>query len=231
MTRLLPSPEELVTLIQASLHNASGLLDDARTLLAAGSAPRAHALATLALEEIGKSHLCILGAGLVPVPDGTVYGPAGEDFWTAWMKHPVKLFWAQCQLRMVIRDAGGPVDEVAVQIAAEARADHLRKLRGFYVDFEDGTIRLPSEITAADAEELIDDAALVLKVAESAWCADGSRERALDVLSRPEELVAMTERLAQAMVADPEATFTTAREIFTDAMGEVLPPSAHGAVS
>lgn len=59
MTRPVPPRHDLVTLLQACLHNAGDLLTDARLLLEAGQAPRAHALATLAFEETGKAFICI----------------------------------------------------------------------------------------------------------------------------------------------------------------------------
>src|SRR5438105_13005755 len=54
MTRPVPADEELVALIQACLRNAGDLLADAGHLLEGSRVPRAHAVATLAFEEIGK---------------------------------------------------------------------------------------------------------------------------------------------------------------------------------
>lgn len=47
--------------MRAAVDNADRLLRDASTLLAAGSAPSAHSLAVLALEEIGKAIICCGG--------------------------------------------------------------------------------------------------------------------------------------------------------------------------
>ena len=55
----IPSPGQLRQLADASQANAVSLAADARLLLDAGRFPRAHALATLALEELGKRTLCL----------------------------------------------------------------------------------------------------------------------------------------------------------------------------
>jgi AbiV family abortive infection protein len=59
-TRPVPPRDDLLKLIRASAFNARDLLTAARLLLGAGSSPQAHALATLAFEEVGKANLCIL---------------------------------------------------------------------------------------------------------------------------------------------------------------------------
>jgi AbiV len=51
----LPPKELLDALARAAVDNADRLLSDASTLLAAGSAPSAHSLAVLALQEVGKA--------------------------------------------------------------------------------------------------------------------------------------------------------------------------------
>ena len=82
MARPIPEFDDLITLMQASLRNAGELLSDARLLLAAGRAPRAHALATLAFEEIGKAFICVLAVVPTPAP---FFGIRSEgDFWKAW---------------------------------------------------------------------------------------------------------------------------------------------------
>jgi AbiV family abortive infection protein len=69
LVRPVPEFDELVTLIQACLGNAGELLADTRILLAAERVPQAHALATLALEEIGKACICILAVAPMPTPE------------------------------------------------------------------------------------------------------------------------------------------------------------------
>ena len=88
-----------MTLLQACLHNAGDLLTDARLLLEAGRAPRAHALATLAFEETGKAFICI--PALLPVPE-PFFGSRGHDFWAAWNSPTDKLTWARGFLALLM---------------------------------------------------------------------------------------------------------------------------------
>src|SRR5918998_163671 len=86
----LPPDEVRKTLAGAALDNADRLLTDASTLLAAGSAPTAHSLAVLALEEIGKAIICCGGfAGA----DNTV--TTRERFDNETGSHVAKLTWAR----------------------------------------------------------------------------------------------------------------------------------------
>jgi hypothetical protein len=52
--RPVPGHDALLALIQASLRNAGDLLEEARLLVGNGHSARAHALGTLAFEEMGK---------------------------------------------------------------------------------------------------------------------------------------------------------------------------------
>lgn len=124
-TRPMPPVGDLIALIQASLRNAVGLVEDARLLLSSGRASRAHALATLALEEVGKSCLCMLA--LVPTPASmTLYGlKSGEDFWAAWREHTDKLMWALGVLDLLIRDSGSAT-QAFERIRAAASDGHPR---------------------------------------------------------------------------------------------------------
>lgn len=109
--RPIPPPGALLTLVQASLRNASALLADARLLLESGSAPRAHALGTLALEEVGKACLSLLA--VLPMPEPMVlYGLKSKDaFWTAWSTHTDKLTWALGFLELLIRKSDVPATQ------------------------------------------------------------------------------------------------------------------------
>lgn len=227
MTKPIPPTGDLMLLIQESRRNAADLLDDARVLLDAGRAPRAHALATLALEELGKSSLCMIACGFLPITGGNVYGPGGEGFWDAWQRHPIKLFWVRSFLAMIVHALDGPVEATARRLADEARADHLRKLRGLYVDYEDGNILLPSEITQEAAQELIGDAELLIEIFDRSWGSDGADSRALDLLANQgPELAALAQTIAQAMTADPEATVRAVHTIFRQNFGAEIPELA-----
>jgi hypothetical protein len=58
------------------------------------------ALATLTLEEIGKSCVCVLGLFPTPVRSFGIHG--GEDSWAAWTSHTGKLLWARGLLSLLI---------------------------------------------------------------------------------------------------------------------------------
>jgi hypothetical protein len=51
---------------------------------------------------------------------------------------------------------------------SQQNTDHVRKLRGLYVDYSAGTVLLPQDITAAEARELADDAEIALTGCASA---------------------------------------------------------------
>ena len=168
-SRPLPPRDDLIALIQVSLRNAGDLLDDARLLLDAGRPPRAHALATLALEEIGKASLCMLA--LLPWPE-PFYGSSSKGgFWAAWQDHAVKLGWALGFLGLIVRESAGPATEAIERLQGAARDGHLRKLDGFYVDYREGKILSPAQVSAAAARQIADDARALLEVAAASWLA------------------------------------------------------------
>lgn len=78
----MPTAGQLRHLAHAAAQNAGDLAADARLLLEAGRFPRAHALAVLALEELGKMVLCH------EVLDGEL---DDDGFRREWSKHPSKL--------------------------------------------------------------------------------------------------------------------------------------------
>jgi AbiV family abortive infection protein len=57
MLRPIPPRDDLLALFQAAKTNAGDLISDAELLADVGRFPRAHALATLAHDEIGKAQL------------------------------------------------------------------------------------------------------------------------------------------------------------------------------
>jgi AbiV family abortive infection protein len=207
--RPIPPMDDLLALIQASLRNATALLADARSLLDSGGAPRAHALATLALEEIGKSCLCILA--LVPVPESAViYGMKSKgDFWAAWRDHTDKLEWALGFMGLLLNDSG-PAAQAVARIHAAAQSGHLRKLRGFYVDYDGHTVLEPTAISEADAQQIITDAETLLNVVAAAWLSEGAEERFKENMSQyGSELSAFIERAGEAVEADMDAALVT----------------------
>lgn len=137
------------------------MLADASTLLAGGSAPSAHSLAVLALEEVGKAIICCGGfAG----SDNTV--TTREKFDQEIASHSAKLTWARnfvdfmvSMARLSLGDNSGmaaSAEEYLDALKKQRKRDNVQKMRGFYVDLSDaGEVQLPTEITAADAEEMI----------------------------------------------------------------------------
>lgn len=228
--RPLPPTDDLLALVQASLRNAAALLEDARTLLGAESAARAHALATLALEEIGKSHLCLLA--LLPIPKSAIiYGTRSKsDFWAAWQGHTDKLEWALGFLRLLLEDSG-PAFQVFARVRTSAQAEHLRKLRGFYVDYDGRSILEPTEITETDAHEMIAMADRSLSVASGAFLSDGAIERAREALvQHGGELTSFIEEASEAVQADMDTALVQVRETIGPALqGAALPGSGEPA--
>jgi AbiV family abortive infection protein len=212
MTRAIPPSEDLVTLIQACLRNAEGLLADARLLLNAERVPRAHALATLALEEIGKSCVCVLG--LFPMPVRSFGIRSDDDFWAAWTSHTDKLLWARGLLSLLIREPDGPVLAAVERLADAARGEHLRKMRGLYVDYADGSVLLPTDITDAEARELISDVQAVLDIAMEAWCHEAVRDRLRDLQQQHlAEFNSMMASALQVLQADPDNAIAITRQL------------------
>jgi AbiV family abortive infection protein len=90
----IPSHRELAALGQASLVHAREQLADAELLLEHGRWPLAHAVVALALEEVGKAHLCFT-CMIMPAQFR-----AGNWFWPAFNSHTAKLMIAQFILQM-----------------------------------------------------------------------------------------------------------------------------------
>jgi len=205
-------------LIQACLHNAGDLLADARHLLEASRVPRAHAVATLAFEEIGKACMCMLAL----LPQQTpFFGVRGQgNFWKAWNDHTDKLSWASGFLELLIRQPTTPILAAAERLLANARTNHLRKLRGFYVDYGDGTVLLPTEITDAEARQLISDVQCVLDIARQGWCHSAVLERIRE--ARVAGLANLLGTLSQAADVDPDAVVAIVSQLIHDGVADTL---------
>lgn len=157
----LPSEEVLQAFAKAAIDNAERLLGDASTLLAAGSAPTAHSLAVLALEEIGKAIICCGGfAG----SENTV--TTRELFTKETSSHSAKLTWARnfvdvmvSMAKLGLGDDSGMADSAQAYLKAlqeHWKRDNALKMQGFYVDLSEADeLRLPAEISATEADEMI----------------------------------------------------------------------------
>jgi hypothetical protein len=84
---------------------------------------------------------------LLPGPE-PFFGSRGDDFWAAWNSHTDKLTWARGFLALLMSD---PAQEAAMRVINAAGADHLRKMRGLYVDYPAETVLLPENLTTEEA--------------------------------------------------------------------------------
>ncbi len=152
----------------AAARNALGLLHDAEVLADAGSAPRAHTLAALAVEEVGKAGSL---ATLAAMPKSIrAQAPVGRML--EW--HQLKLVggmliaavpFAQVPFAPPVlgtKLATIPVTELAQLLAnAQASAEELDRIKqgGLYVDVDRrGQVREPSELTTARMHEQLGQA-------------------------------------------------------------------------
>jgi AbiV family abortive infection protein len=141
----IPSPAQLRRLAAASEDNAVSLAADARLLLDAGRFPRAHALATLALEELGKRTVCLeLLAGEL----------TEREFREAWRSHLVKL--ERSHIEAILSST------TIERVFAWYERDADMKMRGLYVDVNpsdpDGAPLLPSDVDPETARGIVETA-------------------------------------------------------------------------
>jgi len=141
----MPSANQLRLLAAAAEGNAADLAADARLLLEAGRPARAHALATLALEELGKRTLCL----------EVLAGKLDETgFRKAWSTHLDKLERSQVE---------AIVSANSVQrVFAWYEDDAAMKMRGLYVDANpidaDGAPLTPSDVDPLAAQGIVETA-------------------------------------------------------------------------
>jgi AbiV family abortive infection protein len=224
--RPVPPTDDLVQLIRESLFNARDLLGSARLLLAHDQAGQAHALATLAFEEIGKSCICIIA--LVPIPPAASPFPTPKHFWKALNRHEDKLTWARGVFSLLITEPTGPVLEIVERLNDDARAAHLVKLRGLYVDYEDDHVQTPRSIPHEDAERLIADVQVALDFNLEAWDHDEVSTRLQEMQAYSAELEGAFDRIGAAINADADGIMAEARELVrTGGVPEAEPDAQH----
>jgi AbiV family abortive infection protein len=141
----MPSANQLRLLAAAAEGNAADLAADARLLLEAGRHARAHALATLALEELGKRTLCL----------EALAGKLDENgFRKAWSSHLDKL---ESSYLEAILSANS-----AQRLSAWYKDDAAMKMRGLYVDANpidaDGAPLTPSDLDPLAAQGIVETA-------------------------------------------------------------------------
>ena len=141
----MPTAGQLRQLAQAAAQNATDLAADARLLLGAGRFPRAYALATLALEELGKMELCheVLAGRL-----------DDKGFRQEWLNHPSK----PGRSRVLAILSAPAVDRVF----ATVEDDSAMKFRGLYVDVNpagpSGALVAPSDVAPMPARKMVETA-------------------------------------------------------------------------
>jgi AbiV family abortive infection protein len=158
MKSAVPPPADLMKLASRCSFNARQLLCAAKAELSAGRASFAHALASLSLEEIGKAALCggcLRGLCLAEPIDA-------KEFWDVWHSHRSKLKIAVFFLNVIGKKAPGTFKEIEALADVNADDIHSRKLRGLYVDYRDGVIYEPTDISLTEAKELVDEVTIAL---------------------------------------------------------------------
>src|SRR5688500_23866 len=150
---------ELAAAGQAAVRNCTFLLEDALLLYQHSRCPRAHAIATLALEEFGKYMICLAAHSR----------PSHGGFWTAVAKasrsQDTKVRVARNLVEglrdyddQYFRDAERDPQVRFNSFKSIALRDHETKLRGLYVAFDDrGGVVGPEAVDCAEAWELIRD--------------------------------------------------------------------------
>jgi AbiV family abortive infection protein len=140
----MPSAAQLRQLAAAE-GNAAELAADARLLLEAGRPGRAYALATLALEELGKRTLCL----------EALAGKLDERrFRNAWSSHLAKLERSYLEALLSANSKE--------RLSAWYEDDAAMKMRGLYVDANpddaDGAPLTPADVDPDTARGLVENA-------------------------------------------------------------------------
>jgi AbiV family abortive infection protein len=200
MTPARPTFETLLHLTRHSMINAEELLADAETLLAARRWPRAYALAVLALEEFGKAGVCQVWLAHPDLPE--------KEFWSDFSSHVAKLQGALAWIAIFAPETPPSLTRNFERVRQQAGADHAHKMRGLYVDLApDGqTIHSSSQITEADAQQLVTSARVVLGPIMRSWADPAAVERIKDIVDHRAEFESVLELGVQAVRAEPDRT-------------------------
>lgn len=158
----LPDDYVRAALGRAAIGNADRLIQDAAALLESGSAPTAHSLAVLGLEEVGKAIACTL----TDLDDDTTL--TRQKFLGELRSHNAKLQRLRNFVDLLnafigfvasgghITGMGESKETYAGRLKQAAQNDHVRKLRGFYVDLsDDDRVETPADVTDDEAREMI----------------------------------------------------------------------------
>jgi AbiV family abortive infection protein len=151
--KAIPDDESLAALMHASLLNARNLVAASEILLEHRHWPRAYGIATLALEEIGKASLCMttmIFRYMMAKP---------SDFWNMFYGHISKIQLGHVMLTIVaaIQNEAKPSDvaEAFGGLERIARTHNATKMRGLYVDHENGTLLEPTDVSEEEARHVV----------------------------------------------------------------------------
>ena len=135
-----------VGLTQALLQNARDLARDARLLFEHDRFARCYAIAALAGEELGKIAICL----------DWLFGDSGaslKETRRAWQSHDDKLASLAAYCAAFIDEPAAVRPET---LKDEARRVAGKKMDALYVDFRDGLIKTPTQVTSTDALSLLE---------------------------------------------------------------------------
>jgi hypothetical protein len=99
----------------------------------------------------------------------------------------------------------------------------MRKMRGLYVDYDDGDVLVPDVIPEAEARQLIGDVQAALELLMNAWGDEGIFDRIKVLDTHAAELGTMFDQIKQAAAVDPGATLGQLRELLQSEFADADP--------
>lgn len=144
-----PSHADLLAIFHAAQANAEDLLGDAELLADHERYSRAYALATLALEEVGKAHLCLWAICSTQITP--------EKFWADFRSHEGKLADAHYRTEYLRPEPIGTTFEHYKKMIGGSRSTQNQKERALYVDYRRGKVLVLRQIGRHAAQTQIRD--------------------------------------------------------------------------
>jgi AbiV family abortive infection protein len=154
----MPTEPVRLALARAACDNAERLLRDAQVIMTRGSVPTAHSLGVLALEEVGKAVMCHRLGG------ADEQSTTRKKFLEEMRSHEAKLqrvhnlldlLEALAKMMADPNASMGGAEDYQKELKEQAKADHVRKLQGFYVGLDDfDGLNLPEKVTQEEAERI-----------------------------------------------------------------------------
>jgi AbiV family abortive infection protein len=160
----------------------------------------------------GKAQLCLLAAALGQLPGEMT----PKDFWTGFSSHAQKLARIHGVAALTQDEPLNPLAEQLEIILADTRSASEQKLRALYVDYEDGQIRLPSDVGESAAAEAIGMLRQALAFADAAFTPEFFDPELVRVI------LGLIPQMKDAHAADPEVLFPALRAAFRDGSFDAL---------